>query len=76
MFTHPTRLRQFLNQKLNRKLVATLVLFAVLVVFAASSVLAQDADRNRILFTNVSVFDGVSDQLKSQDVLVENNLIN
>ena len=58
------------------KLVATLVLFAVLVVFAASSVLAQDADRNRILFTNVSVFDGVSDQLRSQDVLVENNLIN
>jgi len=76
MFTHPTRLRQFLNQKLNRKLVATLVLFAVLVVFAASSVLAQDADPNRILFTNVSVFDGVSDQLRSQDVLVENNLIN
>ena len=58
------------------KLVTTLVLFAILVVFAASSVLAQDADPNRILFTNVSVFDGVSDQLRSQDVLVENNLIN
>ena len=76
MFTHPTRLRQFSNQETNMKLVTTLVLFAILVVFAASSVSAQDADPNRILFTNVSVFDGVSDQLRSQDVLVENNLIN
>ena len=28
-----------------------------------------------ILFTNVNVFDGSSDQLRSQDVLVEGNLI-
>jgi imidazolonepropionase-like amidohydrolase len=33
------------------------------------------ATAGEILFTNVNVFDGTSDKLKSHDVLIEDNLI-
>lgn len=50
-------------------------LFVTLTVLAAPLAAAQDVEPNRILFTNVNVFDGVSDRLESQDVLIEGNLI-
>ena len=52
-------------------------LLLFLAVFFSTSVYAQDGEQpNRVLFTNVNVFDGVNDSLTlNTSVLVENNLI-
>jgi len=52
-------------------------LFALLLTIAASSVIyAQDSETGQILFTNVSVFDGTSNELAADvDVLVHGNTI-
>ena len=44
-------------------------------VLLAMPVLAQEAESSRILFTNVSVFNGKDDRLADVDVLVEGNKI-
>ena len=47
-----------------------------LILFAVSIGYAQDKeDSSYILFTNVQVFDGISEKLIAADVLVENNII-
>ncbi len=48
--------------------------FAFLLTSAIAPVHAAD-DVQSVLFTNVKVFDGVNDELKTQDVLVTGNLI-
>ena len=55
-----------------------LIVFPIIsIVFVCTSVYAQEGEQpNRILFTNVNVFDGVSDTLDmNTSVLIENNLI-
>ncbi len=55
-----------------KKLLAIAVVIAVVAPICAD---AQESEPGRILFTNVKVFDGVSDRLTAQDVLIEGNLI-
>lgn len=42
---------------------------ALFLTLAYNSAIAQDTDPSRVLFTNVNVFNGTSDSVKSQDVL-------
>ena len=44
-------------------------------VFAVALLISNSVCADRVLFTNVYVFDGINDGLKSLDVLVEDNLI-
>ena len=46
----------------------------IVLILLASFVFAQE-EKSVILITNVSVWDGTSEQLKKADVLIENNLI-
>jgi len=54
----------------------TRVIGAVAAIIFAASALAQDEQPNRILITNVNIFDGVSEDLAvGMSVLIEGNLI-
>ncbi len=50
-------------------------IFAGLAITFSSSVLAQDEAPTQTLFTNVQIFDGVSEERLAGNVLVEGNLI-
>ena len=52
------------------------LILTAFVTFFGQSLLAQEKAASQVLFKNVNIFDGTSDQLaKGQDVLVQGNLI-
>jgi len=54
---------------------ASALVLAIVVAIATPAVVADSDEKSRVLFTNVNVWDGTSDDLTKADVLIEGNLI-
>lgn len=52
-----------------------LLLMVLSVFLITESIFAQESPKKLVLFTNIMVFDGVSNELLKRDVLIENNII-